>query len=106
MDLTKVLKLDAVSRFEGEMNGEKFWFEAKEEMLTPAFLLQLKEWDTDPLASAKALSSVITDWDVEMDGKPYPPTEENLREVPKKFLTHCLNIIVESWAGNPQKPSE
>jgi hypothetical protein len=106
MDLTKALNLDKVSRFEGEMNGEKFWFEAKEEMLTPAFLNTLKEWESDHLGCAEQMAKVIVAWDVELDGKPYPPTAENLANVPKKFLTHCLNIIVESWQGNPPKPSE
>ena len=106
MDLTKALELDKVSRFDSEYNGEKFTFSAKSEMLTPAFLDNLKEWDAKPLACAEALSGIITEWDIEMNGQPYPPTAENLAQVPKKFLNFLLSEIVESWQGNPQKPSE
>lgn len=106
MNLATALQLDKVSRFESEYNGEKFWFDAREEMLTPAFLNNLKEWDNDPLACAEALAGCITDWDIDMNGKKYPPSAANLAQIPKKFLNHLLTVIVESWQGDPQKPSE
>jgi hypothetical protein len=106
MNLATALQLDKVSRFESEFNGEKFWFDAKEEMLTPAFLDNLKNWDSDPLACAEALAGCITAWDIDMNGKKFPPTAANLAQIPKKFLNHLLTVIVESWQGDPQKPSE
>lgn len=106
MDLSKTLELDKVARFNGEYNGEKFWFEAKQEMLTPRFLQQVKDWDTEPIKKAQAMSEVFTDWDIDMNGEPYPPTMENLSRVPDKFLEYCLNLVVESWQGNPPKPEE
>ena len=106
MNLATTLELDKVSRFESEYNGEKFWFEVYEEMLTPAFLNDLKHWDDEPLACAEALARAIPRWGIDMNGEPFPPTAENLAQVPKKFLNHLLTVIVESWQGNPQKPSE
>lgn len=106
MDLTKALNMDAVTRFHGEINGEKFWFDAKEEMVTPLFQEQLQNWDKDPRACAQALTDIIVDWDIEQDGKKVEITVETLIRIPKKFHTYCLNQIIESWQGNPPTPSE
>jgi hypothetical protein len=106
MDLTKALNLNAVTRFNGEMNGEKFWFDAKEEMITPLFVERLENWDKNPRACAEALAEIITDWDVEEDGKKVEITAERLARVPKKFHNYCINLIIESWQGDPTPPSE
>ena len=106
MDLKKAYNLEKVTRFDDEVNGEKFWFEARDEMMTPAFLAQLDNWDTDHIGCCKAVASVVTNWDIEMDGQPFPPTVENLAQVPKKFIAHIVNTISKSWQGNPQKPDE
>jgi hypothetical protein len=106
MNLAKALDLEKVTRFNDEINGEKFWFDAKDELMTPEFLNQLDNWDTDHLGCCKAMASIITDWDVEMDGEPFPPTAENFAKVPKKFSAHIINTIAASWQGNPQKPDE
>lgn len=106
MDLTKALNLDAVTRFHGEINGEKFWFDAKEEMVTPEFQEQLANWDTQGRPAAEALASIIVDWDVEVNGEKVPITVERLMKIPKRFHTYCVNLILESLNGNPQTPSE
>ena len=106
MDLEKAYDLDKVTRFHGEINGEKFWFDAREEMITPLFQEQLMNWDKDPRACAEALTTIITDWDVEIKGVKVPIEVDSLVRIPKKFHTYCLNAIIESWQGDPPKPEE
>ena len=106
MNLAKVLELDKTVRIEDEYNGEKYWFEAKAEMVTPRFLQQVKEWDADPIKKAIAMSEVITAWDIDMNGEPFPPTFENLDSLPPKFLSRLINKIAETLNGDPTKPDE
>jgi hypothetical protein len=106
MNLAIALELDKVTRFDDEYNGHKYWFEAKAEMVTPRFLQQVKEWDADPIKKAIAMSEVITAWDIDMNGEPFPPNAENLSRTPNKFLDRMLDKIAESWQGNPTKPDE
>ena len=106
MDLEKVYDLEKITRFHSEVNGEKFWFDAKEEMITPLFQEQLFNWDKDPRACAEAFSEILTDWDIEKAGKKVGLDVESLMRIPKKFHNHCLDVIIKSWQGDPPKPSE
>lgn len=84
-----------------EYEGEKVTFTAKKASLTPQFLKDAG----DLISYPKAVSEVVTDWDVTSDdaGNKYPIDEENLARLPVPFLTAILNKISESWAGDKKK---
>lgn len=96
--------LNKTARLEIEYNGEKVWFQCKTNALTPRFLDQVSNIQTDVKLLAKALASVVTEWDINLDGQPFPPTEENLLDVPTPFLTTMIEKMTEVWGGDVGKP--
>lgn len=99
-----IATLNKTARLEIEYNGQTVWFEAKTNALTPRFLDQVSNIQADVKLLAKALASVLTAWDIDLDGEPFPPTEENLLDVPTPFLTAIIEKMSEAWAGDVGKP--
>ena len=106
MNLAKVLELDKTVRIEDEYNGEKYWFVVKSEAISQRLLQQELEWNDTPKLKSQALSEIITAWDFDMNGEPFPPTFENLDSLPPKFLSRLINKIAETLNGDPTKPDE
>ena len=86
----------------GEINAR-----VKKEFLTPAYGQMLVDFESnsDFLSVARELSYVATDWDMDYNGEPFPPTFENLRRLPMNFLAAFIRAITEQWAGK-QKMSK
>lgn len=45
-------------------------------------------------AYAEACSLLVTEWDIELDGKPFPPTKENFLRVPRDFVDR---VFEKAW---------
>lgn len=108
MNLTKAYDLDKTERFDSDANGVKFWFEAKVNLVTPAFRQSLIDASGKPEKFAAEMSKLITDWDVFLaaDGDLVPKDADfatKLTYVPEKFLWHVFNTIAESWSGDAKK---
>lgn len=94
-----ITTLNKTQRIDGEWNGEKFWFECKTNALTPKFLASFTSLQTDPMELAAALADVITAWDLDADGEPFPPTKDNFASMPVDFLAYMIERMSEIWAG-------
>jgi hypothetical protein len=56
------------------------------------------EWKSR--AMVETLATVIVDWDITSDGKPFPPTEANLAQLPMELLTAIFVAIMEAQRPN------
>src|SRR5687768_14332770 len=99
MDISKALDLERVEKFDHVYNGEKFSFSVKMNNFTPEFHQTYKDAADKPIEIARALSLVLTDWDIDLAGKPFPPTFDNLQRVPSDFLWDLLVRIFDTWNG-------
>jgi hypothetical protein len=95
MNIAKALNLDKTRKLNGEFNGVAFTFEAKTNAVTPKFMQHLADAEVRPIESVNALASVITAWDIDMDGKEFPPTADNLAIVPVNFLGYLVGQITD-----------
>lgn len=98
-------QVEQTRRFNGEWKDATFWFEARENCLTPSLMQDFKDFTDKPLSMASGLAGVLTAWDIDWNGEPFPPTTENLAKLPIEFLTYVMERISESWSGNGQTPS-
>lgn len=85
-----------------QIGEEKYWFKFRKNGLTPNFKQHFHDTQRNPESYAKALASVVTEWDLKLDDEDFPPTEANLRNVPTEFLDRMLEKIAETWS----EPSE
>jgi hypothetical protein len=104
MDIKKTV--DKVERFDGEWLGEKFWVEAKTYALTPDVIQKFANMRNKPSEFAYAMADILTAWDVDWNGEPFPPVGANLLKTSQAFLEHILDLVAESWSGNAQRPSD
>lgn len=107
MNLTNVLNLDSIERFDSEFSGEPFWFEAKSHKLTPNFHQAIIDAVKQPVQLAEQLSEIITAWNIFLveDGD-FPPSAENLAKTPEEFVFHLVDVIAASWQGKKTKVSK
>lgn len=106
MDINEAFELDKTVRFDDcEWNASPFWFEAKENMLTPRLMQQLSDIDKKPDEIAQALSEVVTNWNLTNSEEDYPPTFDNLSRLPLQFLVYLIEKLSEVMQGNVQTPS-
>lgn len=99
---TIVKQAEKILRIDGEWNGEAFWFDARTNAVSPAFIQQLKDTEKEPQLIANALASVIMDWE---GSEEFPPTTANLAVCPMDFISYLLDKLTEVWQGNGQTPS-
>ena len=104
MNATKVLNLDATERLDCECNGEKFWIEAKAETRTSNFRQALIHAGEDPKSVVTELANFITDWNVFLHKEgDFPPTAENIGNMPEDFAAILVSRILETWTGDKKK---
>ncbi len=84
-----------------EFDGETINAEILPHKLTPEYRARLQklakeEGDGDERdADAQMVSELVASWDITAGGEPYPPTYENLREIPIALLTITATAILE-----------
>lgn len=106
MDIKEAFGLEKTVKFENcEWNGLPFWFEAKENMLTPRLMQQLSDIEKQPDEIARAISEVVTDWDLTSGDEEFSPTFDNLSRSPLAFLTYIIEKLSEVMVGNARTPS-
>lgn len=98
---TIVKNAEKILRIDGEWNGETFWFDARTNAVSPAFIQQLKDTEKEPQLIAEALAGVLTDWE---GADEFPPSAENLASLPMDFISYLLDKLTEVWQGNGQTP--
>lgn len=104
--LKKVFKYEFNSE-DGSNAVENIEIEFYEKCLTPAFLDALTKYEEkrDSVSIAKHLAKNIVSWNLDWNGEPFPPTEENLSEVCDfDFLMQLVTAISETFAG--KKPTQ
>jgi hypothetical protein len=105
MNITKAFGLDETQNHSAEYNGVKFSFEAKKHTRTPRFMQRCVDSERgNPEQLPKALSEVLTAWDITRDdGSPWPITEAELSRLPMPFLNVIVNTIIEAWPVNKKE---
>lgn len=82
-----------------EFDGETINAEILPHKLTPEYRARLqklaREESEERDADAQMVSELVASWDVTAGGEPYPPTYENLREIPIALLTVTATAILE-----------
>lgn len=93
-----------------DFDGESVTIEFPPHKITPEYRAQLEAMskssdedegegeearEVDLAQDAKLVSELLTGWDVEWDGQPYPPTYENLMKVPVTLLGRVSVEIME-----------
>lgn len=96
MNIAKTLELEKTKKIDGEFNGVAFTFEAKTNAVTPRFMQRIADVRERPIEMANGLAGLITGWDIDMDGEPFPPTPENLADLPMDFLSYLMDQIVDA----------
>lgn len=86
-----------------EYNGESVTMQVREESLSPQFEQGLRDTIDRPIAAAETLVSVITGWDIDYNGEPFPPTLDNLKILPVSFYEATIAAIGEMFAGKLKK---
>ena len=69
--------------------------------VTPLWLSNMMVED-DPMVLSDALAGVISEWDVVDQGKPFPPTAENLGNLPLSFLVVLASAFGETATGSEE----
>lgn len=69
--------------------------------------LELAENSREGAAMAKALSTLLVEWDLYDDeGEVYPVTEEALRQLPNQFLADVFRSVLETQRPNATKSAK
>lgn len=102
MNIKTALQLDKSVTIAGEYNGERFSFTAMTNVITPRFLQRINDANERPIEFAAALAEIIPEWDLDMEGEPFPPTAENLAILPTDFLAHLFNLITGELKNQQQ----
>ena len=76
----------------------------KKASLTPSFGQMLVDFEnsSDFISVARELSEIATEWDMDYNGEPFPPSFDNLRRLPMPFLAAFIRAITEQWSGKPK----
>lgn len=93
---------------DGQEAVESVTFSYFEKCLTPAFMDSLSQFEQTRNAShiGQQLSEAITEWDLDWNGEPFPPSFENLTtKCDVDFVMELVNQMSESFSGNGQTPS-
>lgn len=59
----------------------------------------------DGARMSHALAKILDRWDIDLDGEPFPPTQENIYEMDDKLLAKISIDILSAISGNPTKVS-
>lgn len=105
MNIAKALELEKTAQFTSEWEGEEFTFTAKAHKLTPKIMQQFADSADKPVEFAAVAADVLTEWSLDWNGQPFPPTVENISQLPYEFINHILDKVGASWSGNESKPS-
>lgn len=65
---------------------------------------RLKSDGDDVRVVADVAGSVLTGWDLEDGGKPYPVTKEALLDLPFDFLNGVLGAVLEALGPSGERP--
>lgn len=95
MNIAELLELDRVETREAGWNGVAFNISFYPARLTsPVFVQGMTEGlNLHPLRLADAFEAVLDGWDIEWNGRPFPPTKENLAMLPFGFLVYLSELI-------------
>ena len=107
MDLAELV--DRVVPFDFNIDGFPIKGNYFKYRITPNYLRALEkmadEGIDDESRGYKILADSIKDWDLTKGGEPFPPTEENLKEVPISYLVVLGKKLGEIRDGNPTENS-
>jgi len=102
MDLKDLL--NETDSFEIDYNGHHTAGVYYKNKITPNYLDELKkleaEGDNGTEQGYKIIADSIQSWDMTNGGEPYPPTQENLRQVPIGLLVKLGGRLIELQTGN------
>lgn len=56
----------------------------------------------DPMRMSATLASVLADWDIVQDGQPFPPTADNIAQLPFPVLLAVARVIGDSGSGSEE----
>lgn len=90
---------------EVEYEGERVRVTYYPARITPRWEQEFNEALKDEWKSravVEGLASVLADWDLVDNGEPFPPTEENLVQLPMDFLVAVFTRIMEDQRPNPK----
>jgi hypothetical protein len=85
--------------------GEQITFSFTPGKITPKWERKFNELIQDEWRSraiVETLSEILVDWDILDNGKPFPPTAENLQLLPLDLLSEIFTKIMESQRPNQQ----
>jgi hypothetical protein len=86
-----------------EWNGETANLTVYLERITPETLEEIS--DAAAKSQVDSLCRIVAQftksWDIEWNGEPFPPSFDNLRKLPLKFLAKCAEEVLGLWQGNP-----
>ena len=104
MNLTELV--NRLDDFEFEYDGYQLKGRYYKYKISPQYLATLKKMEeegTEPDEIGwKIISDSIESWDMDLgDGKPFPPTVENLKQVPVVYLIAFGKYLGELRDGNP-----
>ncbi|HZT61010.1 MAG TPA: hypothetical protein VFA21_20565 [Pyrinomonadaceae bacterium] len=96
MNFAKVKKLrdEQVKLVQFEYEGEQVEVKLSErELRTPGVISELQQAveGKDAMGLARGLERVIKEWNLHLDGAPFPPTAENLGMCEVEFLGKIVN---------------
>ena len=84
-----------------DFDGTPVTIELQPHKMTPTYMATLERGQTaedgdeeSRTGDARICAEILVNWDVEMDGHPYPPTYENLVAAPSTLVTRTAYEIV------------
>ena len=87
------------------VDGETLTAHYNPAAFTPKLQAEVKGATDEASVLVTMLHRLLTGWDLEDNGQPYPITTEALMELPVPFLAQVLQAITEDLAPNPTKPA-
>jgi hypothetical protein len=110
MELTTLLNKTA--KLEVEYLGETTHLEVRSGVLTPTYKANLllavtnvEEGKESKDESAQMLSDMIASWDITLDGETFPPSYENLMQLPYPLLAAYMRGIT-TFLGDLANPTK
>jgi hypothetical protein len=81
---------------EVEWDGETASLEINRGAFTFPLMQDLSRAGEDPSVAARFIATVVSEWDLTENKKPYPLTEEKILELPVDFLMAVVQTLSES----------
>jgi hypothetical protein len=102
MNIAKALK-EEIKSVEGNYNGETFTVDVNVNTVTPRLMQRFADSRSTPIEMANALADVIKNWDIDMDGNPFPPSAATLSILPMEFVTYLLDLVTSVFEKSEEK---